>query len=81
MIDCDTRPELSGVADREEAVARREQATAAPSLPIQRTPPPPLSTLWQLLCSLYCQLGGACNLNNLSNFQLVGVLPSALGVQ
>lgn len=79
MIDCDTRPELSGVADREEAVARREQAPAAPPLPIQRTPP--LSTQRQLLCSLYCQLGGACNLNNLSNFQLVGVLPSALGVQ
>lgn len=80
MIDCDTRPELSGVVDREEAVARREQALAAPPLATQRTPPP-LPTHRQLLCSLYCQLGGACNLNNLSNFQLVGVLPSALGVQ
>lgn len=80
MIDCDTRPELSGVADREEAVARREQAPASPPPPRPRTPPP-YATHRQLLCSLYCQLGGACNLNNLSNFQLVGALPSALGVQ
>lgn len=40
MIDCDTRPELSGVADREEAVARREQAPASPPPPHPRTTPP-----------------------------------------